>query len=366
MPDSVGSLTRRKKIYTGTFPLNVNIANTSTHWAGRHWAMIMLPLPADRHKRLNIMAHELFHRAQPHLRFSTTNQDNNHLDTQEGRILLRLELNALLKAIGASNESDEASHLTSALLFRKYRHALFPGSAVTENLLELNEGLAEYTGIMLSGRSHEEMKQHFIGSITRFLTNTTYVRSFPYETIPVYGYLLSQHRPQWNLKVASNTSLPDFFIASLSLTLPADLSEAVHSQRLHYDGEKIESEEKLREEGMIALKESYRRKFVTDRHLEIRFEQMNISFEYTNLMPLDGYGVVYPSMQITDNWGILKVTNGGLISPGWDKVVVSQPDDLSNPRIINGAGWALELHADYGVHLDSVKNIYILIRMPSK
>jgi hypothetical protein len=43
-----------RKIYTikpgeslmeGTLPDSVNIGNTSIHWNGTHWAMLMLPLP---------------------------------------------------------------------------------------------------------------------------------------------------------------------------------------------------------------------------------------------------------------------------------------------------------------------------------
>jgi hypothetical protein len=37
-------------------------------------------------------------------------------------------------------------HLKDALIFRKYRNSLFPGSAHIENQLELNEGIAEYRG----------------------------------------------------------------------------------------------------------------------------------------------------------------------------------------------------------------------------
>ncbi len=42
--DSVEILKADNKIYSGVLPNNVNIANTSLHWSGKDWAMIMLPL----------------------------------------------------------------------------------------------------------------------------------------------------------------------------------------------------------------------------------------------------------------------------------------------------------------------------------
>ena len=80
-------------------PDKINIANTSIYWNGRSWAMIMFPLPEGKHDRLNILSHELFHRSQPSLGFHMPNTDNNHLDQRDGRVYLRLELEALRKAL---------------------------------------------------------------------------------------------------------------------------------------------------------------------------------------------------------------------------------------------------------------------------
>ncbi|WP_336830540.1 hypothetical protein [Sphingobacterium multivorum] len=75
-------------------------------------------------------------------------------------------------------------HLKDALIFRKYRNSLFSGSAHIENQLELNEGIAEYTGVMISGRNKEKTKKHFTDVVDRSFSNPTYVRSFAYNTTP--------------------------------------------------------------------------------------------------------------------------------------------------------------------------------------
>ena len=90
VPDSAGSLIPLGKIYSGMLPENINFANTSVYWNGKVWAMIMLPLPADKQDRINLIAHELFHTVQPSLGFKLYDVPNNHLNDKQGRIYLRL------------------------------------------------------------------------------------------------------------------------------------------------------------------------------------------------------------------------------------------------------------------------------------
>ena len=82
--------------------------------------MIMLPLPKDRFARLNLMTHELFHRAQKDLGFYAFSPDNPHLDKKQGRIFMRLELEALKKALFTDGKKRK-DHIADALLFRQYR-----------------------------------------------------------------------------------------------------------------------------------------------------------------------------------------------------------------------------------------------------
>ncbi len=71
-----------------------------------------------------------------------------------------------------------------------------------------------------------------------------------------------------------------------------------------------------REISNSALLDTYRRKFFDQPpHLEIRLEKMNMSFNPQNLIPLDeDEGTIYPTVQISDNWGILTVERGEELS----------------------------------------------------
>ncbi|UZJ65259.1 hypothetical protein OKW96_03165 [Sphingobacterium sp. KU25419] len=95
--DNMGILKPAGDIYMGILPDEINISNTALDWNGKRWAMIMLPLPENKDDRVNLLAHESFHRIQPDLGFALHNADNKHLDEMEGRISLRLEMEALKK-----------------------------------------------------------------------------------------------------------------------------------------------------------------------------------------------------------------------------------------------------------------------------
>ena len=359
--DLAGVLKKDGIIYTGILPNEINIANTSVSWNGRDWAMIMLPLPENRNSRINLLAHELFHRAQAGLGFNAHNPSNNHLDQKEGRIYMRLELDALKKAALAISPSEEIEHLTNALIFRKYRHTIFSDAATTENLLELNEGIAEYTGVIISEREDHEMREHFITRINRFLDNPSFVRSFAYETIPVYGYLLRDIKKDWNKEIDDNTDLTEYFLNAYKIQLPKDLETAAFEVTDQYNGQRIHAEETVREERVKKILAEYKNKFVHKPHLVIRFEKMSISFDPRNITPLESFGTVYPNIRVTDNWGILSVEKGALMSPNWDIITVSIPTEIVKNKA-SGNGWILELKDGYAVQKDKASSNYILTK----
>lgn len=360
--DTMGVLKQNDKIYTGYLPSEINIANTAIEWSGKRWAMIILPLPMVKQDRINLLSHELFHVKQPSLGFKLFNSENIHLDQKDGRIYLRLELEALKKCIKSTNKAESNTHLSNAITFRKYRYSLYPVADSTENLLELNEGIAEYTGSTISGRNKNQLVKHFLNRIDAFLNNATFVRSFAYETIPIYGYLLGKTKKNWHRDISTQTNLTDYFISSFNLSKTTELFGMTDSLMNKYNGEAIISEEIAREQKTKKLIANYTCKFVTNPHLELEFEQMNVSFDPGNIMPLDDQGMVYPNMRITDNWGILTVKNGALMSPNWDKISVSIPTNKDDKNI-SGDGWILELKDGYKLTKNNVTGIYQLVKL---
>lgn len=360
-PDSEGILKHNGTLYSGVLPATVNIANTAINWGGKRWAMIMLPLSQNKENRINLLAHESFHRIQPSLGFSLNNAENNHLDQKEGRIYLRLELEALKQAVRSNSEKEIKRHLTNALIFRKYRNTLYKGSETTENLLELNEGIAEFTGLIVSGRNKDQTKSYFLNGIEGFMKNPTFVRSFAYYTTPVYGYLLYHKDPDWNKKIDSKTDLTVYFIKAFDIRIQTDLQKAVEKLSDNYNGTSIIKQEIDREEQTKKRIAEYKLKFIQQPHFEIKFEKMNVSFDPRNIMPVEDLGTVYPNIRITDLWGILTVETGALMSPNWDKISISNPVKTENKKV-SGDGWILELTDGYTIAKDEDNGNYKLIK----
>jgi hypothetical protein len=347
-PDSAGLLKKEGGLYTGQLPPAVNIANTAVHWSGKRWAMLMLPLPASKTSRINLLAHELFHRAQPELGYQAYSPANEHLDMMQGRLYLRLELEALKSALTAQKPGIRQEHIRNALLFRRYRHSLYPAADSTENLLELNEGLAEYTGLMMSGRNKAAAAQHLLQQQQAFLQNPTYVRSFAYQTVPVWGYLLAQQNKGWNKQLSPQADLTGFFQKAFNVQIPVLSAEAVKNIAAQYGGEQLQAEESRRETRVQQQLEEYTRFFIEEPHLDIPFQNMSISFDPGNIVPLPGRGTVYPNLRVSDVWGILTVEEGALISTDWSKVTLSRPSQIEDHKV-SGKGWTLELKDGYKV-----------------
>lgn len=346
--DSAGTLVKNGAIYKGILPENINFANTAIDWNGKRWAMVMLPLPKDRYERINLLAHESFHRVQPELGFTMDNAENNHLDEKDGRIYLRLELEALEQCLLSSNNEQQREHLTNAFIFRKYRNNIYPQSVASENLLELNEGIAEYTGQVISGRNEMQAVEYLSMCFKRFVSNPTYVRSFAYQTVPAYAFILRKKQKDWNRKIKTDTNLIDFFMNEFKITIPDDLEQAVSNIQHMYKGDEIISEETQREEEKLKIIDEYRQLFIERPRLIISLENMNISFNPMNIVPLGSDGNVYPTANIIDNWGNLAVSKGMLLSSDWRTIYLSAPSEITDIGV-TGDGWSLNLKEGYKV-----------------
>lgn len=359
--DTADILKQEGDLFYGILPDHINIANTALRFSGKRWAMIMLPLPQSTEDRINLLAHELFHTIQPTLGFALNNPENNHLDKKDGRVYLRLELEALKRAVESSSKNELHRHLTSALTFRKYRYLRYKRADTTENLLEMNEGLAEFTGFIVSGRTKEQAKVHFLNGINTFFTNPTFVRSFAYQTIPVYGYLLYGKNKNWNREINPKTDLTNYFIKAFHLNISANLKAAVESISDSYNGKIILQQETARAEKAQKLIAEYKSRFIEQPHFTINFEKMNVSFDPRNIIPIEDKGTVYPAIRVTDLWGVLTVEKGALMSPNWDKISVTNPIKIEEKKII-GEGWTLELNDGYALEKNETSGNFKLIR----
>ncbi len=355
--DKEGILTKSGNVFVGELPAKVNIANTAIDWAGVKWTMIIFPLPEDRYHRANLMAHELWHRIQKDIGFSGSGAANNHLDSRDGRVWLQLEWRALASALTSRGKQRRLA-IMDALLFRAYRRTIFPRAASEERGMEMHEGLAEYTGVKLSGSPN--LNQYLVnGDIKEAAQKQTFVRSFAYTTGPAYGILLDQTGRKWRKGLTKEDDLGTTLGKILAIKLPPNVKSAAEARAKNYDGDRLQTAETERENNRQKVIADYRARLVDGPVLTIPLQKMNMQFNPGNLVPLNSLGTVYPDIRIVDVWGILTVSKGALINSTFSRIYVSAPSSLSAPSI-QGDGWTLELNAGWIVTNGERKGDYIV------
>jgi len=102
-----------------------------------------------------------------------------------------------------------------------------------------------------------------------------------------------------------------------------------------------------------------RRKFVDGPVLTLRFRHMNVQFNPQTLQPLGDAGTVYPTIRVTDDWGVIEGKNGALMKPDWSALVVPAPASTEGSRIA-GEGWTLELRPGWRIVPDARPGDYTL------
>src|SRR5688572_29185307 len=177
--------------------------NAPIQWGGVTWGAYSWDTLANAPPRVrkSIMLHELFHGiVQRKLGLAASELLNEHLDVLDGRYWLRLECRALARALRQSGELRTAA-VRDALAFRQARRTLYPGSAETERPLEINEGLASYTGVAAAADSEGDAIAGALEALAGAETGESFVRTFAYFTGPAYGLLLDASSPDWRQRV---------------------------------------------------------------------------------------------------------------------------------------------------------------------
>lgn len=342
--DLEGKLSKECDVFIGYLDKRQGIANTSIQWAGKQWMMInwdFLPKNFPL-KRKNLMMHEHFHRIQGEIPLSAGSANNPHLDKMWGRIWLKMEWNALEKAIfSKGNERSQA--IKDALTFRNYRHELFPNAKQNEQQLEINEGMAEYTGFILSHLKKQDQLDYFKTNITAYKMSTSYVRSFAYLSGPIYGYLLYEKNKKWNKNLNAESDLGDFLQSAYNIVLPDNLGKTVKERTGFYNYDYVYQIEHDLEIARIELNKQFCEKFIKGPVIRFDLQKMNFTFNPSNLKSFNGYGTVYPSMKMTDVWGTLEVDGGmALMDDKWSTVKVSAKNLKIQSNLIAGEGWTLK------------------------
>lgn len=339
-------------VFAGTLPDRINIANTAVDWQGKKWTMLIWPLPDDRIDRARLLAHEMFHRIQDVAGFPASNPANAHLDFQKARTWIRLEWRALAAALTAASDEARTQALQDAIVFRECRREKMIGAAGDEDALELNEGIAEYTGVVLSGRPRAELGQHLAARLEEYGSRETFARSFAYASGPAYGILLDTLLPQWRTELGEAGDLGELVRRALDLKLPDNLRQAAETRMPAYDGDAIVADEVKREDKRNSVIRRHKALLVYGPTLYLpTTPAFSYSFNPDAIDVLEEGQLVYTGIRATDAWGTLEVQGVALLFLDDGRVTGIQVPAPPEPQYkpVRGTGYKLTIERGWSV-----------------
>jgi hypothetical protein len=333
--------------------------NAPIQWGGATWAAYnwdTLATAPPLHAR-EILLHELFHGlVQLKLGLAASEVLNEHLDVMEGRYWLRLECRALARALRESGAQRNTA-VRDALAFRQARHLRYQGSAEKERALEINEGVASYTGVAAAADS-------VAGAVTRGIEilaacdgNDSFVRTFAYWTGPAYGLLLDAASSDWRQRIRGTDDFPALLARALNVQ-PATDAAASATQ---YGGAEIRAAEERRERAGEERLAELRSRFVEGPVLVIRGGGGG-AFNSMGAAVIPDVGTVFfgPYSHNSES-GTLQAEKGVLVESSGSVRRVPAPsrrDDMT----LTGDGWTFTVKPGFVIREGARKGDYEIVR----
>ncbi len=336
-------------------PPFLGFANTALEWGDRRWTTVVWRMiPNTPEGRARLFLHELFHRIQPQLGFLIRDGQNDHLDTQDGRYWMQLEWRALARALGTSGEERLAA-VRDALAFRAERRKQFSGSAANEQLLEINEGLAQYTGSVAAAASTGAAIADVIDQLKTAERTETFVRTFAYPSGAAYGLLLDAWSPGWTRRVKPTDDFAEM-VATAAKATPATDARAAAAR---YDGAALQASEERREAARQKRLAELRKRFI-DGPVLVLPAGKSASFSTAGMTPIPGAGTVYPTYRTSSEWGSLEAASV-LVAADRTKLTLPAPSKTEGSTI-EGDGWKLAIAAGWVVRPGTREGDFVLVR----
>jgi hypothetical protein len=216
----------------------------------------------------------------------------------------------------------------------------------------MHEGMAEYTGVKLSTSSPEEFAVVAASSLRSAPTRTpSYARSFAYTSGPAYGGLLDAGNPQWRKGLTPATNLGELLARAYAIDPPALSKTEALRRAERYDGGEVVAIETRREEKHQAHIAAAKKLFVDGPVLALPAgKEFDFTYDPNVVLSLDDNLTLYQGdVRVSDQWGILRASDGALFLRKDGKIVsvqVPAPLDAAKSPLV-GKGWTLELKSDW-------------------
>ena len=285
-------------------PNTLVFVNTTQQYEGNEYATVLNNYLDDKSSTI---IHELFHLLQ--LKTRKFNGDAIiYLDETNARILLRLEYEALRNALKSIHENKETgevrTYLKDAVTFRKERQKQYSKYLNAELELETLEGLANYTGFVLS--TYENKYDLAISEINKREEAKTYTRPFPYATGPAYGLIFDYLNINWKNGLDKIYNFAEIYEITVNKSKLKISKKTLEQAKERNNFEEINKQETVREERQNELIAYYTNLLVNQPILKVAVTDLDNygrSFNMNGTLTLKDKGVVYSSIRGRDKSG---------------------------------------------------------------
>jgi hypothetical protein len=326
-----------------------------TMWAALTWDMVANQPP---HVRNSMFLHESFHILQMRLGLAVSTVSAEHLDDVDGRYWLRLEWHALARALRESGERRTLA-VRDALAFRQARHTRYPDKVETERALDINEGLASYTGIVLAAQSEADAIASALEELAGQESGESYVRTAAYASGPAYGLLLEAASPGWTRKVRVSDDPAAMLMRALAIQPVADVEAAA----ARYGGAEVRAAEERREQQRKARIAELRRRFVDGPVLVMPGGGRGFSDSHGAVVVPEVGTIWFGDYRQTGPWGALDADKGVLLSTDGRTRRLPAPV-RRDETTISGDGWTLTVSPEWMIREGARQGDYEVVERP--
>ena len=233
--------------------------------------------------------------------------------------------------------------IRDALAFRRARRTAFPAAAPREAADEINEGLAEYTGVVVAASSTADAIGVAVHHLAAAEKEASFVRRFHAATGPAYGLLLDAFSPGWTHRVTATDDLAQMLAVAAKIEPAGDAAASAsryHGAELRAAEEKLDGERQAR---IAALKARF-----VDGPVLIVPRPSGAAINNTGATPIPDVGLVIMEYRSKTAWGSLTATSGVLVLTKGGVLNLSTPFQTSGSTL-SGEGWTITLAAGWTV-----------------
>jgi hypothetical protein len=360
-PDKEGILKLKDGVFTGTYPKEMIIDNSSKYFGGTLYSTAALTLREDTLRNLGMAIQGLYLCHLLKSQNEIPRYNTRLIDDKNARLWLKLEWHALRKALSSKGDFQKQS-VRDALIFRGARRELFPRETKDEDIFETVMGLSHLTFTLFTSKSEDEARQRLLESLSDFYIIQSYSRTYGYIHGALYGFLAHEKGYDFRGNLPDTTDLAVIVKGLYNIQLPEICRDVAGSLALSYDLDNIYKEEETR---LAEIKDRLHRRisvFTEKPVVFVELESPYFDFEPEEIRSLDTLGTIYNSIRVLDNWGKLTVEKGGcLVSSNLKSIRVTAKNLSESKNHISGDGWHLILNSDW--QLVKVDDNYLIRKL---